>query len=155
MSLELEILLSATKLLLCQTLFQTQDLKKLMPDEPLCCSGDQEKVIEDDPTPEPNVPEDPDELDFEFNLVSDQEPEESPTVKTEPKDEPKPTEEKISDIKSDESKSSVTEETKKPPDSVSTDSGICTDSGISSGNSDPEVDNPDQLVYEKPKHLNQ
>lgn len=41
------------------------------------------------------------------------------------------------------------------PDSVSTDSGISMDSGISSGNSEGEVETQEQLFYEKPKHLNQ
>ena len=44
-------------------------------------------------------------------------------------------------------------ENKPQPDTVSTDSGVSMDSGISSGNSEGEVDT--ELVYEKPKHLNQ
>ncbi len=44
---------------------------------------------------------------------------------------------------------------KTQPDAVSTDSGISMDSGISSGNSEGEVENTEQLFYEKPKHLNQ
>ena len=44
-------------------------------------------------------------------------------------------------------------ETKPQPDTVSTDSGVSMDSGISSGNSEGEVDT--ELIYDKPKHLNQ
>ena len=44
-------------------------------------------------------------------------------------------------------------ETRSQPDNVSTDSGVSIDSGISSGNSEGEVDT--ELIYEKPKHLNQ
>ena len=65
------------------------------------------------------------------------------------------TEKKIS-TSSQENASSTDEnktENKPQPDTVSTDSGVSMDSGISSGNSEGEVDT--ELVYEKPKHLNQ
>lgn len=43
----------------------------------------------------------------------------------------------------------------KQPDAVSTDSGISMDSGISSGNSEGDEVDAEQLFYEKPKHLSQ
>ena len=47
----------------------------------------------------------------------------------------------------------VEEKPQPQPDSLSTDSGISMDSGVSSGNSETEIDQ--ELFYEKPKHLNQ
>ena len=130
-----------------------------MTDSPICCAGGQ--VIEDEePTSEKSEIE-IEEPDFEFNLVGNsseiqevkaKENENPQKVEIEDQNDDKKTVE--TETKSDE-KNEKKSSTDKSPDSVSTDSGISgTDSGISSGTSEPEADNP-ELLYDKPKHLNQ
>ena len=91
---------------------------------------------------------------FEDEGLLDNENEVTATKKEE-EDEPRPENDVGSNPTSADEKIEKDEKTpKKPqPDSVSTDSGISMDSGISSGNSEGEVDT--ELVYEKPRHLNQ
>ena len=130
-----------------------------MTDSPICCSGGQ--VIEDEELTSEKSEIEIEEPDFEFNLVGNsseihevkaKENENQQKVEIEDQIDDKKTVE--TETKSDE-KNEKKSSTDKSPDSVSTDSGISgTDSGISSGTSEPEADNP-ELLYDKPKHLNQ